>query len=150
MILPYELVAKAAIPALRAIIARKLVEEHGFTQAETARSLEITQAAVSHYMRRQRGEALRLEEVEEIGEETSKIAAIFAAGNADRQVVAAKITALCDRIRGSRLLCELHKHLEADANLENCNVCTSNLNLAALLEGGFKSESSRRPKKAEW
>ena len=48
MILPEELASKSVIPAIRALIVKRLVEEHGMTQQEAAKLLGVTQPAVSN------------------------------------------------------------------------------------------------------
>ena len=53
------------LPAFRSLIARKLIEEHGFSQVATAKKLGTTQAAVSHYLHLKRGKK-RVRELESI------------------------------------------------------------------------------------
>jgi predicted transcriptional regulator len=53
--LPCESSVKYVLPALRAIIARRLIEEYGFTQSTVAKALGTTQAAISHYVNVKRG-----------------------------------------------------------------------------------------------
>ncbi|MGB9577179.1 MAG: transcriptional regulator [Candidatus Micrarchaeia archaeon] len=50
MYLPCELYVKKYLPVLRAEVARALVEQEGFTQAQAASALGVTQAAVSKYL----------------------------------------------------------------------------------------------------
>lgn len=53
------------LPAFRSLVARELVEKHGFSQVATAKKLETTQAAVSHYLHLKRGEK-RMKELQSI------------------------------------------------------------------------------------
>jgi len=53
--LPCEYSVKYVLPAIRLMIAEKLIEEYGFTQSEAARVLGITQASISHYLHSKRG-----------------------------------------------------------------------------------------------
>lgn len=55
MRLTCEIAAKYFIPAIRAMIAMKLVRDHGFTQVEAAKRLNTTQPAISYYLRSLRG-----------------------------------------------------------------------------------------------
>ena len=57
MLLPSEIEAKSLIPAIRSILAKKLVEEKNFREEEVAKVLGITQAAVSNYIRGTRGDS---------------------------------------------------------------------------------------------
>lgn len=52
-----EIVAEEILPAIRKIIADRLHYDYGYTQEEVARKLEVTQPAVSQYLKGQRSEA---------------------------------------------------------------------------------------------
>ena len=52
---PCELSAKYVIPALRLMIAKKLIEKYGLTQSEVAKLLGVTQPSISHYLNSKRG-----------------------------------------------------------------------------------------------
>jgi len=58
LLLPDE-IAKSVIPAIRAMVVRRLVDKHGMTQQQAAQLLEIAQPAVSKYMHKKRGIAIR-------------------------------------------------------------------------------------------
>jgi len=47
---PCEIVARYVLPAIRALIARRLIEKHGYTQLKAAKTLGMTQSAMSRYM----------------------------------------------------------------------------------------------------
>ncbi|MEM3546875.1 MAG: transcriptional regulator [Candidatus Bathyarchaeia archaeon] len=52
---PCESSVKFILPAVRLLIAKRLVEKYGFTQTSAAKALGTTQAAISHYLRSKRG-----------------------------------------------------------------------------------------------
>ncbi|MCC2648470.1 MAG: hypothetical protein K0R16_1273 [Nitrososphaeraceae archaeon] len=56
MLLPSEIEAKSLIPAIRAILAKKLIKEYDLKEEVVANVLGITQAAVSNYLRGTRGD----------------------------------------------------------------------------------------------
>ncbi|MEJ2261666.1 MAG: transcriptional regulator, partial [Nitrosopumilaceae archaeon] len=56
MLLPAEIESKTLIPALRAILAKKLAEDHNVREEEISKMLGVTQAAVSNYIRGTRGD----------------------------------------------------------------------------------------------
>ena len=56
MLLPAEIESKTLIPALRAILAKKLAEDHSVREDEISKMLGVTQAAVSNYIRGTRGD----------------------------------------------------------------------------------------------
>lgn len=55
MLQPQELVVAKLLPAIRARLARQLLERHKMKQVDVARAMGITQAAVSHYNTQSRG-----------------------------------------------------------------------------------------------
>ncbi len=58
MILPCEVGVKTVLPAVKAIMARSIVEKHGYNEKQTADLLGLSQSAVSRYVGRERGHNL--------------------------------------------------------------------------------------------
>lgn len=58
MILPCEVGVKTVLPAVKAIMARNIVENHGLNEKQTANLLGLSQSAVSRYIGRERGSNL--------------------------------------------------------------------------------------------
>ena len=56
MLLPSEIEAKSLIPAIRAILAKKLIIEYKMKEEFVAKVLGVTQAAISNYIRGTRGD----------------------------------------------------------------------------------------------
>ncbi len=123
MILPEELASKSVIPAIRALIVRRLVEEHGMTQQEAAKLLGVTQPAVSKYLHQKRGAAIQLTGIKEIDEATDEIAAMVSSQKAEPIEVMSKIEAACDYVRKNRYMCDLHKKLEPSMDVDACHIC---------------------------
>jgi len=67
---PCEISVKYILPAIRFLIAKKLIEEHGFTQVSAAKALGTTQAAISHYMRKWAERLMTIEEIRELVEKS--------------------------------------------------------------------------------
>jgi len=55
MSLKCEKIARYLLPVFRSLVAKRLIEDHGFTQVEAAERLGTTQAAISQYMTSKRG-----------------------------------------------------------------------------------------------
>ena len=55
MAIPCEVANKYIIPAIRSLIAKKLIDEYKFTQISAAKRLGVTQAAISQYLYSKRG-----------------------------------------------------------------------------------------------
>jgi len=123
MILPEELASKSVIPAIRALVVKRLVEEHGMTQQEAAKLLGVTQPAVSKYLHEKRGAAIKLNGIKEVDEATGEIAELVSSQKVPQIEVMSKIEAACDYIRRNRYMCDLHKKLEPSMDVNSCHVC---------------------------
>jgi predicted transcriptional regulator len=123
MILPEELASKSVIPAIRALVVKRLVEEHGMTQQKAAKLLGVTQPAVSKYLHQKRGAAIRLTGIKEIDRATGDIANMVSSRKVKQIEVMSKIEAACEYIRKNRYMCDLHKRLEPGMDTESCHVC---------------------------
>ena len=123
MILPEELASKSVIPAIRALIVKRLVQEHGMTQQEAAKLLGVTQPAVSKYLHQKRGVAIRLHGIRAVDEATTEIADMVSSHKVNPIEVMSKIEAACEYVRRNRYMCDLHKKLEPGIDVEACHVC---------------------------
>jgi len=123
MILPEELASKSVIPAIRALVVKRLVEEHGMTQQQAAKLLGVTQPAVSKYLHQKRGAAIRLNGIKEIDQATGEIAKMVSSRRVKQLEVMSKIEAACDYVKRNRYMCDLHKRLEPGMDIESCHVC---------------------------
>lgn len=56
MKIPCEIVVWYVLPTIRREIAKELVKTHSMKQADVARKFEVTDAAISQYLTRKRGE----------------------------------------------------------------------------------------------
>jgi predicted transcriptional regulator len=66
LILPCEVAVKTVLPAIKAIMARSIVEKHDLNEKQTADLLGLSQSAVSRYIGRERGNLLNIESTPEI------------------------------------------------------------------------------------
>lgn len=123
MILPEELASKSVIPAIRALIVKRLVEDHGMTQQQAAKLLGVTQPAVSKYLHEKRGAAIRLTGIRQIDQATTEIAEMVSTQKAQPIEVMSRIEAACEYVRRNRYMCDLHKKLEPGMDTDSCHVC---------------------------
>jgi uncharacterized protein len=57
---------KTVLPAVKAIMARSIVEKHGLNEKQTADLLGLSQSAVSRYVGRERGNIITIEDTNEV------------------------------------------------------------------------------------
>jgi len=123
MILPEELASKSVIPAIRALIVKRLVEEHGMTQQEAAKLIGVTQPAVSKYLHEKRGAAIGLSGIKEIDQATNDIAKMISTQKVEPIKIMSRIEAASQYVRKHRYMCELHKRLEPEFDTNSCHIC---------------------------
>jgi len=66
LILPCEVGVKTVLPAVKAIMARSILEKHGLNEKQTADLLGLSQSAVSRYVGRERGNLIAIEDTDVI------------------------------------------------------------------------------------
>lgn len=130
MLLPAEIESKSLIPALRAILAKKLAEDHNIREEEISKMLGVTQAAISNYIRGTRGDpALITKLLSEpqvlnlINELTENLSSDMAYTPSSLS----KFIGLCNYIKSSLLICEIHHNLESNIDEKVCKECENML-----------------------
>jgi predicted transcriptional regulator len=130
MLLPAEIETKTMIPAIRAILAKKLIEEHGIREEEVSKLLGVTQAAISNYVRGTRGDPIlinKLLEVKEVSEMINDICNNLASNMAYTPASLSKFIGLCNYIKSSLLICDIHHNLETNIDEAVCKECENML-----------------------
>ena len=132
MISPYEIVSKSALPALRAMVARRLQSDYHMTQQKAAKALGITQASVSNYTRKTRGMMVNFESDPKVTGAADSIAHELSKKDPDQRAAMKAMTDTLDYIRFNHLMCSLHSDLEPGLEVEGCFACDG-----ALFGKGF-------------
>ncbi|MGD1834995.1 MAG: transcriptional regulator [Nitrososphaeraceae archaeon] len=130
MLLPAEIEAKSLIPAIRAILAKKLINEYKMKEEIVAKVLGVTQAAISNYVRGTRGDTELIEKLSSIYEVMRKvddIAQDLVANKAYTPSTMAKFVELCNFMRYSLIICDVHHKIESNIDEQICELCKDNL-----------------------
>jgi predicted transcriptional regulator len=130
MLLPSEIEAKSLIPAVRAILAKKLIKEYFLKEEDVAKDLGITQAAVSNYVRGTRGDTeliSKLESVREIMRMIDDIAKDLSTNKAYTPSTLAKFVGLCNYMRYTLIICDVHHSIESNIDEQICEQCRGTL-----------------------
>ena len=117
------MVSKSALPALRAMVAKRLREQYDLTQQQVAERLGVTQASVSNYARKARGVMVNLEADPMVAKAADKIAATLSGEKPDQMSALRIMTEVCDYVRFNHLMCTLHRELEPRFQVEGCEAC---------------------------
>lgn len=95
-----EIMALHIVPAIRALVARDLMERYGMTQKEAAKKLDMTQPGVSQYKKHLRGVKTNiLENNSEINKIISRISGSLARNEMDHDGASSEICTICRYIR---------------------------------------------------
>lgn len=130
MLLPSEIEAKSLIPAVRAILAKKLIGEYSLKEEDVAKDLGITQAAVSNYVRGTRGDTeliSKLESVREVMRMIDDIAKDLSTNKAYTPSTLAKFVGLCNYMRYTLIICDVHHRIESNIDEQICEQCRGTL-----------------------
>ena len=98
---PCEYVVLYVLPAFRSLVARELIEKHGFSQVATAKKLGTTQATVSHYLHYKRGKKkiIELESMPMVQHTASELAHDIATGKSSITNIVLRFCGLCNALR---------------------------------------------------
>ena len=125
LILPCEVAVRSVIPAVRALIAKELMEEQGLKQDQVAEILGISQSAVSKYSRKVRGHVIKVDDIEEIRPFIDGMVILLS----DRTRQSAELLQLfcqaCVAIRKTSLMCTFCQKSDPKIKLEECRFCTA-------------------------
>tara|TARA_B100001971_G_scaffold129296_1_gene119305 strand:- start:241 stop:657 length:417 start_codon:yes stop_codon:yes gene_type:complete len=130
MLLPAEIESKSLIPALRAILAKNLAKKHLIHEDQISKMLGVTQAAISNYIRGTRGDPKLIEKLlaeKQVSEMITDISDNLASDRAYTPSSLSKFIGLCNYIKTSLLICDIHHNLESDIDDEVCKECENML-----------------------
>ena len=130
MLLPAEIESKTLIPALRAILAKKLAEDHNIREDEISKMLGVTQAAVSNYIRGTRGDPSLIAKLlaeKQVATMIDELSENLSSDMAYTPSSLSKFIGLCNYIKSSLLICEIHHNLESDIDEQVCKECENML-----------------------
>ncbi len=130
MLLPAEIESKTLIPALRAILAKKLAHDHKIREDEISKMLGVTQAAVSNYIRGTRGDPELIKKLlseNQVAKMIDELTDSLSSDMAYTPSSLSKFIGLCNFIKSSLLICDIHHNLESDIDEKVCKECENML-----------------------
>lgn len=123
MILPCEVGVKTVLPAVKAVMARSIVEKHGLNEKQTAELLGLSQSAVSRYVSKERGNLLTLENTTEVLALIDQMVTYLIKEPNNKTEILKLFCQTCKAIREKGLMCP-HCQKEMPREwAENCFFC---------------------------
>jgi predicted transcriptional regulator len=123
LIVPCEIAVKSVIPAVKAMLARELVEKRSLKQDEVAEILGISQSAVSKYNRKARGYVIRADGLEEIEPLVGKMINVLVDETSERGTFLRFFCQTCVAIRKAKLMCPFCQKTDPTPEVKECSFC---------------------------
>ena len=123
MILPCEIGVKTILPAVKALMARSIIETHGLTEKQTANLLGLSQSAVSRYIGRERGNLLSLENIHQIKDLIDQMVTSLVNEPENQQKVLELFCQTCETVRKLGLICPKCKEEMDSVWADDCLFC---------------------------
>jgi len=123
LLLPCEVGVKTVLPAVKAIMARQIIEKHGLNEQQTAELLGLSQSAVSRYVGRERGNLLEIEGSTEILALISQMVTSIIKEPENKTEILNLFCQTCTAIREKGLMCPFCQKEMTQAWAEKCLFC---------------------------
>jgi predicted transcriptional regulator len=125
LLLPCEVSVKTVLPAIKALMARDIVENHGLKEKQVAEILGLSQSAISRYKTKDRGNIIILENEPEVRKLISQMTTFLVYEPQKKKQILELFCATCETIRKKGLMCELCKQKMHKKWAETCTFCNS-------------------------
>ena len=122
---PCEVAVKSVIPAIRAYVAKQLIQTYEMKQIDVAELLGITQTAVSKYVGNVRGQALKIDRENEIQDMMNEIASRLADRRTSGPQLMLEFCGVCKAVRRNGQMCELCERSDPEIRNASCHICTN-------------------------
>jgi len=124
LILPCEVSVKTVLPAVKAIMARSIVEKHGYNEKQAADLLGLSQSAISRYVGRERGaNLLAIESAQEVLTLIDEMVISLIKEPQNKSNVLELFCKTCIVVRQKGLLCPTCQEQMPKEWAEQCSFC---------------------------
>jgi uncharacterized protein len=123
MLLPCEVGVRTVLPAVKALMARIIVEKYGLKEQQAADMLGLSQSAVSRYLNKGRGNLMTIENVPEVQKLIEEMTHSILSEPQKKHKILKLFCATCQTIRRKGLLCSLCKSKMNEDWAESCTFC---------------------------
>ena len=109
MKIPCEIIVWYVLPIVRREVANELVSVHHMTQAEVARKFGVTDAAISQYLKKKRGDSEIIESSPKYPDFTAKIKESAALIAQEKTSFEEEMCRVCQFVKETGILAEIYK-----------------------------------------
>jgi predicted transcriptional regulator len=122
---PCEVGVKAVLPAIRALMAKAIIEKHGMKEKQAAEILGLSQSAVSRYVTKGRGNIIVIESIAEVQTLVDNMITLLIKEPDKKTEILKLFCQTCRTIREKGLMCELCQKNWEKNRAETCTFCRS-------------------------
>lgn len=124
--LPCEIGVQTILPAIRAHMARTILEKHQMKEKQVAEILGLSQSAISRYTTKDRGNIITLENVPEVQVLIDQIIHLLMYENPNQTAEILKLLCqTCKKIREKGLMCKICQKKTSKKLMAVCAFCRS-------------------------
>ena len=123
LILPCEVGVKTVLPAVKAIMAREIVEKRGLNEQQAAKLLGLSQSAVSRYISKERGNLLAIDGSAEVLELINQMVNSLIKEPDNKAEILKLFCQTCQTVREKGLMCPTCQEEMPKEWSENCLFC---------------------------
>jgi len=122
---PCMIVVQYILPTLRVLIMKDLIQKHNIRKIDASKKMELTPAAITQYMKGDRGNAFadEITKSEKTMKIISDLAEALAKGNIPPENTIDKLCEACGTIRAEGIICGLHKEKLPALKECTCAIC---------------------------
>ncbi|MFQ6085346.1 MAG: thiamine-phosphate synthase family protein [Candidatus Bathyarchaeia archaeon] len=125
---PCELSNRHLLPIVRSLLADRLVRSHGVGQVKVAEILDVTQPAVSMYLRSSVSWRSEMEEcLDEVKAVARELADDICRGRVTQIEAMRRVCSLCVWLRAGGPICKIHEDIVPTLRAETCSLCLEDL-----------------------
>ena len=126
MLLPCEVGVQTVLPAIRALMARTIVEKHGMKEKQVAELLGLSQSAISRYTKKNRGSVIAIENVPEVQKLVDQMINLLLHEKPHQTTeILELLCQTCKVIREKGLMCKLCQKKARENLADICAFCRS-------------------------
>jgi predicted transcriptional regulator len=126
MLLPCEVGVQTVLPAIRALMARTIMEKHMMKERQVAALLGLSQSAISRYTTKNRGNIITIENVPEVQKLIDQIINLLLYGKPHQTTeILELLCKTCKIIREKGLMCDLCQKKTRENLTDVCAFCRS-------------------------
>jgi predicted transcriptional regulator len=126
LLLPCEVGVQTVLPAIRALMARTIMEKHGMREKQVAEILGLSQSAISRYTTKDRGNIITIENVPEVQTLIDQMINLLLYEKPHQTTeILELLCQTCKIIREKGLMCQLCHKKRREKLIEICAFCRS-------------------------